>query len=221
VPQGRRLVYAVAPRGGTCEIDIEEKGGKTVSWTYLDKDDAQWEDGLELAYWYLYPPNAPVHALSDKKPDVSMARMDGSIVEIPKESQVTGQQGGAESAEDALLRFVVFDYLGHGKVNYETPAAIFADKVEYYGKELPREAVTADHAGYYRKWPERKYQVMGDTVRLDVKTADTADVTFTYAFSVADGKRTVSGVGETQLTVQLVQGRFEIVRENGRVLSKM
>ena len=53
-----------------------------------------------------------------------------------------------------------------------------------------------------------------------MKDPSTVDVAFTYTFTVANAAKTVSGLGETSLTVRLIDGHFAILREAGKVVSK-
>jgi hypothetical protein len=139
---------------------------------------------------------------------------DGVVVQI--------RQGEArDEAAEALASFVAEEYLGHGKSNHETRPEIFAGAVDYFDKGiLPRDAVVSEHRRYYTKWPQRKFQILSDSLKLTAKEPGIIDVTFTYSFTVSNARKTVSGVGATELTVKRDNGRFEIVREAGGVLER-
>ena len=213
-PNGRRMISDLAPRGGTCAIDVEMKSGKVSSWMFVEED-AEWRDGLELAYWYLYSPSMPVKSLFDDKPDLSLAKADGTALEFtaPKEPQ---RDLAAE-----LVDFVKNAYLGHGKANHVSDEAIFAGEVDYYDQgRVPRAAVTQDHESYYKKWPVRTYEMIADSLQLNPTADNIVDASFRYAFQVANGAKHLGGISVTYLTIQFRDGRFEITKEQGRVVSR-
>ena len=213
-PKGKRMISGAAPRGGTCAIDIETDGAKTSKWMFVD-DDAQWNDGLELAYWYLYSPSTWIKDLADGKQDTSLTKADGTpaFVAAPKEPE--------RDLATELANFVKDAYLGHGKENHVSDDTIFADEVEYYDEgRIPRSEVTADHDNYYRKWPERLYEMIADSLKFTPTSDNTVDATFRYAYQLANGTKKTGGIGVTNLSIQLRDGRFEITKEQGKVVSR-
>ncbi|MGQ0672591.1 MAG: hypothetical protein ACT4N2_06885 [Hyphomicrobium sp.] len=213
-PGGKRWISDLAPRGGTCAIDIEMKGGKPSQWMFVDSD-ADWKDGLELAYWYLYSSNTPLKSLSDGKNDPAITRADGSVPEI--------KGGGGQGADIAtvLIDFIKAGYLGHGMRNHVTPETVFAAEVDYYDKgRLTRAAVAAEHQSYYAKWPERSYEMIADSLSLNATSDTSVEASFRYAYHVANGSKSLIGLGVTYLTIELRDGKFQIVRETGNVVSR-
>ena len=129
--------------------------------------------------------------------------------------------------ENQLLRdltyFVQHDYLGNGRLNHISDAALFADRVDYYGRRrLSRRAVDASRHSYYRKWPQRRYEFIPDSMRIRQRGEDSVDIAFRYTFELAGRGKRIRGVGRTRLTVRQrhEDGAFEITRENGRVLRR-
>lgn len=212
-PDGKRMISGLAPRAGTCAIDVESKNGKLTSWTFVDAD-AEWKDGLELAFWYLYSPNTKIAELYDDKPDTALVKADGSHLYFEPPQQ-QGRDIGAE-----LVDFIKSKYLGSGRVDHFIDEGALADEVEYYDKgKITRAAVLHDNKAYYQKWPERLYDMIDDSLQLKVVDDTTVDATFRYNFHLRKDTRQVSGVGETQLRIVLKDGRFQIAGENGRVVS--
>ncbi len=213
-PDGKRMMSSLAPKGGVCAIDVETKNGKVTSWTWVEYD-AKWKDGLELAYWYLQPPNAKLKDLHSGKPDLSLTKANGAPVEIPAPKE----QGRDMAAE--LINFIKLAYLGHGLQDHMLPEIMFADEVDYYDHgRLPRDGVMKDHADYYRKWPSRHYEMIADSLQLKVIDDSTVEASFRYAFQVANTKKKAGGIAVTDLTIQVRDGRFIITREAGKVVSR-
>ncbi len=108
-----------------------------------------------------------------------------------------------------IIKFVKFDYLGHRKLNHVEHEDIFADQVDYYKKgELSRQQVLQDKARYYSRWPNRKYEMLENT--LLIYRWDDFFVSFEFLFSVASNTEKRSGRGRAWLDVRLRNGHFEI-----------
>ena len=214
-PQGKRMISDLAPRGGTCAIDVQSKDGKVSKWTFVDAD-AQWNDGLELAYWYLSSPSTPIKDLYDGKPDAALTKADGTPFELPVPQPAQGRDIAAE-----LTEFIKTSYLGHGKPNFVNSEDIFAPEVDYYDQgRVPRSAVMQDHGRYDKKWPHRTFEMIADSLQFSDATDTTVNAVFRYAFQVSNGAKHLGGIGMTELSIQLRDGHFEITRESGRVVSK-
>ena len=206
-PKGLRLTNDVAPRGGSCSVDVEMSGNQVASWSFVNDDRAEFGDGLELAYWYLYPPNTKIAALA--KP-VSTAPVLTSDPVKPEQDR--------QQALRRLIDFVVVEYLGHGRTDHENRAEIYAPRVVYFDKgEISRDAVMAEKRTYYKRWPKRSYTLIEGSVDAKPGPNDTLDMTFRYTFEVSNNRDRRSGTGSTRLGVALVEGRYVIVREAGGV----
>lgn len=214
-PGGKRLISDLAPRGGQCAIDVEIKSGRTQSWMFVEAD-AGWRDGLELAHWYLRSPSTKLSSLHDRRPDTALITASGLAAEVPR-PEADESRPVASILED----FIKAGYLGHGRANHVSEGALFAPEVEYYDKgRIPRDAVIADHAAYYAKWPKRTYEMIAGSLAFKVIDDATVEATFRYIFEVANASKRLGGTGLTTLTLQVRDGRLEIIKENGRVLSK-
>ena len=57
----------------------------------------------------------------------------------------------------------------------------FAPRVNYYKKGVvSREALLANKAAYYRRWPQRRYELIKDSIQAAPGRGDTIDITFRY-----------------------------------------
>ena len=132
------------------------------------------------------------------------------------------QQGKNRLLQD-LTHFVQHDYLGNGRLNHISDVSLFAPRVDYYGrKRITRAAVDASRHSYYRKWSQRRYELIPGSMEIRQRGQDSVDVRFDYNFELAGRRKHIRGVGRTKLTVRqrYDDGAFEITRENGRVLRR-
>ncbi len=140
----------------------------------------------------------------------------------------SASQGQTDSAIDTqrdelrrrLVSFVIVDYLGTGLPDHENKAALYADTVDYYGRERSRAAVMAEKRAYYKKWPTRQYDFIESSLVPKPGANDAIEISFRYTFSVFDGRRRATGTGATTLELVLQDDRFVISREAGRVLNQ-
>ncbi len=197
--KGVRYTSDVAPRGGECAVDVTLENGKASAWTFRKDDQSEFGDGLELAYWYLFSPSTSLADLSDKA-----AR--------------TTEDRDRERLREQLYRFVAIEYLGHGMIDHRGRADLFAARVDYYKRGvISREAVLTEKANYYKRWPRRQYEFIGDSLSAAPGRNNTVNIRFRYLFEVSNDKETRSGIGFTTLGIARVDGRFSIVSEDGGV----
>lgn len=215
-PQGLRLEFDAAPRGGSCLIDLEMSAGTINAW-YLHQHATTDRFGgksaaLALAYWYLYSADTPLVSLP------RAAAMASPPVRTPSPRPAPLP---TLTLEQRIATFIANDYLGDGKTNHVQSPSIFAVEVQYYAKgSLSRSALLADRASYHARWPYRRYDGVPDTVRIAPKGHAKYDVTFDYTFLVANGPKQISGRGTTSLTLHVSLGRIEITREDGKVVER-
>ncbi len=201
--KGIRYTNDIAPRGGECEVDVMMQSGKVASWTFSNGTGTEFGDGLELAYWYLLSPSTKLASLSH-----------------PGRSENASDGQSSQSDSERLLRdvrtFVIMEYLGHGRISHRDRPDLFAPQVRYYKKGLvTREAVLADKVAYYRRWPQRRYEVIEDSLGVSVGNTHLINVSFRYTFEVSNGKATRRGTGVTRLEVARADGKFSIASEDG------
>lgn len=220
-PKGLRIVYEVAPRGGSCQIDVAQDGLTVTGWMYQPDLQGEWWEGLELSYWFLYPPNTPLAALSRRTSAPTAASSAPAPARAPGSRPSEGSADEREAALRRLADFVVVDYLGHGIAEHGNRPELYAPQVAYYAKgTITREAVMADKRAYYAKWPRRTYKLVPGSLSAARGPGDSLDITFRFEFQVSDAKRSVRGTGATTLGVVKAGEGFLIVRENGGVLSR-
>lgn len=200
-PKGVRVTNDVAPRGGSCSVDIESKNQKITRWSFVNDERNAFGDGLELAFWFLHAPSTPLASLAAAAPEPA-----------------TGGSSGHEQLLRRLGDFVVTDYLGHGRIDHQNRADIYAPRVIYFDKgEISRAQVMAEKQSYYRRWPKRTYELIPDTLRAEVGADATFDITFRYTFEVGGGRDSRRGIAVARLGVAVVEGGFAILREAGDV----
>ncbi len=136
-------------------------------------------------------------------------------------------RGEGDPQENSLMRelmhFVQYDYLGNGRLNHVSDVGLFAPRVDYYGRrQISRGAVDASRHSYYRKWSERRYELIPDSVRIRQRGHDSVDIAFDYNFELSGRRKRIRGIGRTRLTVRQrdEDGAFEITRESGRVVRR-
>lgn len=208
-PKGTRYTNDVAPRGGECAIDVTAAGGKATAWMFRNDDRNGFGDGLELAYWYLLSPSTKLETLSKPVPGTGGTEEGGTK---------SGEDAEIERLRRALFNFVVIEYLGHGRTGHKDRPELFAPRVKYYKKGvISREALLADKEAYYKRWPQRSYQLITDSVQASAGAGDSIDITFRYEFQVSRSAETRRGTGISRLSVQLINGAFAIVSEDGEV----
>lgn len=211
-PAGVRVTNDVAPRGGECSVDLVAERGRLKQWMYLNDERNPFGDGLELAYWYLYPPNAKLADLA------GATAVPAPQVEVPPMEEPKPGPGTYAKLAAELEQFVIVDYLGEGKPGYETRPELYADRVVYYDQgEIAREGVIADQRRHYKRWSKRRYVFIRDTLNVTPADDENFDISFRYTFEVGNGKLTKVGSGLTRLGIARQGGRFVVVREDGEV----
>ncbi|MEZ5844493.1 MAG: hypothetical protein R3D27_12290 [Hyphomicrobiaceae bacterium] len=223
---GQRLTNDVAPRGGSCSIDVLLEGDRIKRWSYVSDERDVFGDGLELAYWYLYSPNTQLASLAqprkEEKPTPAGPgrRPDGEPrrTSDPPAPDTDGERERNAQFLRRLGEFVVRDYLGHGDPDHENTREMFAPQVVYFDKgTIARETVMREKQAYYRRWPKRSFELIRDTLRLDKGGDGVLTVTFRYVFEVTDGRQRRRGIAFATLGIVEQGGRFVIAREDGKV----
>lgn len=123
---------------------------------------------------------------------------------------------------ELTVKFLEF-YLAGLNLAPEQIDAIYADKVDYFGeKEKSRADIIRDKQAYYRRWPQRRYTIVPDTINIyrEAGGPQLIDITFEYDFDVRSNGRRERGRGEASLTIDFATPNGAIVREEGKVLSR-
>ncbi|MDX2289486.1 MAG: hypothetical protein NW217_11780 [Hyphomicrobiaceae bacterium] len=146
----------------------------------------------------------------------------------PTPGQVPGLAESTVDLDDETLaqRMVAFIgefYLSGQNLAPEELEALYAPEVLYFGRRpKSRQTVIADKLGYYRRWPERQFSLVPDTVSITRfgENDQQIDVMFDYDFEVRSQRRVSRGRGTAVLTLDLGVPGGQIVREDGKVLRR-
>jgi len=125
------------------------------------------------------------------------ARMKGRVQDFVAESYLPGVNAGADEV-----------------------AALFADRVDYYGRKgLTKKEVLADKRAYYERFASLAYDLVPGT--LDVaKAGEDWRATFQTDFEAVDATRRVTGRAETTLVLVEQGGVLRVRSENGKTLKR-
>ncbi len=144
-------------------------------------------------------------------------------------SESDGSQGNASATTNgdspiaADMAQFVGQWLSDPDGSAEAISAYLADPVSYYGKAgVARADVVADKQRYYKKWPERSFELLGDTLSVTPRSGPTGqyDLTFQYTFHVRNGTKAIAGRGQTRLLVEQRSQGPTILAEDGEVLER-
>lgn len=141
-------------------------------------------------------------------------------VEVPQGTIRISDLDDAVVAE-IMAHFVVTFYLSGKSMSPAEIEQLYAPRVRYFdGTELTRKAVIRDKLDYFKRWPDRTFSLVPDTMEVFRDESDLVDVTFQYEFVVRSPKRTSRGRGHAKLTLDFTDPAGRIVREEGDVISR-
>jgi hypothetical protein len=116
--------------------------------------------------------------------------------------------------------FIEDFYLSDAALDESAIRTIYSSEVDYFGKNTSLDKVAHEKAGYYREWPMRHYELVPGSIDIRWKSAEVADISFTYDYRVAAPKKKhSSGRGRAHLTLDLRGSKGLIVREDGEVIA--
>ena len=133
-------------------------------------------------------------------------------------------QTGEPGVSDGFVQFIAETYLNPKIVTADDVAALYGERITYYGRRQTRDQVVADKLRYYKRWPDRDYALDRDSLKITRKPSgadSSAEVRFEFTYSVSDGRETRRGRGVTRLELIADDGRLVIVSEDGRTLKKL
>ena len=150
----------------------------------------------------------------------------GAMV-VTRPFAVAAQPNAARPADAAVSpTFVAFISEGYLNPKIETAediARLYSARVDYYGRSASRAQVIADKQIYYRRWPERLYDLDAATIKVTPRAGatDIADVSFEYGFRVAaPSGQSRSGRGRSRLGLTAVDGQIIVIAESGEILRR-
>lgn len=137
--------------------------------------------------------------------------------------EVAAPAEAAGNFADRVANFVADFYLSGDERSEEDLERLYAMQVAYFGSGLiPRGRVIADKKAYFSRWPQRSYQLVRETLKVDRRpgSGKVYDVAFEYTFDVSSSAKTSRGRGVALLTMDLDQDGGRITREGGKVLQR-
>ena len=158
--------------------------------------------------------------------DLALAAPRRDLVPAPRPEPApsAGPQVGAGDLRQPVIRFLTDQYLAAGPPDRARIAALYGDRVDYFGKaQVANRDVVTDKLNYFRQWPTRVYTPILETVevRPSAKRSDVFEVSFQYRFRVSGARGERAGKGVAQLMLVAGGGRsFVVVSENGSVLER-
>jgi hypothetical protein len=99
----------------------------------------------------------------------------------------------------------------------------YAPTVRFYGGIKSREEITRMKYAFVQRWPERSYQPDPSQMRIvcnEAQAACTVSGVVSYTSRSAERNAISSGSATFEMGVQLRGGEFQIISENGRVLTQ-
>ncbi|KAB1079094.1 hypothetical protein [Methylobacterium soli] len=144
----------------------------------------------------------------------------------PPPAPPTASDGRVADWARASQRFVE-DYLesvsAPGDVMVGSVPRLYAESVRFHGRTLSLRAIMAEKRNFARRWPDRRYEAQGGSIRTACNGAMASCVVYTlYDFRArnpATGARS-QGIAELQLELSFAGGRPVIVSERSRVLRR-
>lgn len=122
---------------------------------------------------------------------------------------------------EVMAHFVVTYYLSGKAMSPAEIEQLYAPRVRYFdGASLTRKAVIRDKLNYFKRWPDRTFTIVPDTMEVVRDDSDQVDVTFQYDFVARSEKRTSRGRANSKLTLDFTEPGGRIVREEGEVIAR-
>ena len=90
--------------------------------------------------------------------------------------------------------------------------------VKYFNRgELPLDEIITDKKRYYKKWPNISNTLVGN-VKISNGSNGQKLATYSYEFTVSDGKKEITGSAIQYLTLEKIDGTLYVVGENGKTI---
>mgnify|MGYP000844860271 CR=1 FL=1 len=165
------------------------------------------------------------NAVDDSSADdggTAIATLDAGGNEMPWQA-TRAQDPDRAQLESRLVRFVTDFYLSGDNVGPDVLRAIYAPRVNYFGKRnTGLDAIVKDKLGYYSRWPVREFALKPHTLEVRPISIDgqVYELTFVYDFNVASASKRSAGTGYARLQIDLSDGHGKIVRESGKVIAR-
>jgi hypothetical protein len=154
------------------------------------------------------------------------AACQGKVASVAPAAITPPPQGNAVSLEGRARAFVE-DYMRRTEGDTEQVLSFvrnsFGAEIRYYGKVVPNAQVVAEKRRYLTRWPQRRYQLKPDTMRVQCDDArSTCQMSGELDYDVRDPRasRTSSGAATYELRVVFTPAGPKVVEESGRTLAR-
>lgn len=127
-----------------------------------------------------------------------------------------------DELREKMRGFVETFYLSGDNLSREDMKEIYAQRVDYFkGKQITLEKLIKDKLSYFKRWPNRSYQLDPETLTV-VRggNGQVIEVLFEYDFDVSGARKRSRGRGIAMLTVDFSVPGGRIVRERGKVIKR-
>ena len=128
---------------------------------------------------------------------------------------------------DTRARAFVEDYMRRTEGETEQVLTFvrnsFGAEIRYYGKVVPNAQVVEEKRRYLARWPQRRYQLKPETMRVQCDEArSTCQMSGELDYDVRDPRaaRMSSGAATYELRVVFTQAGPKVVEESGRTLAR-
>lgn len=135
-----------------------------------------------------------------------------------------GEQRPLSEIYSIIEDFIRENYLSDWSSSPRLIKRHYADPMDYYWgqKDVPLKKVLRDKVAYMRRWPQRYFSLVDDTLEVTRSKDDPYifAVKFRYEFETRRKGDLRAGIGETGLLLELFDRRIMIRGEGGKVLER-
>jgi hypothetical protein len=157
-----------------------------------------------------------------KTPDAPAADARGPRGQPHTPSPSAGASQHARAAEEFTVTYLDY-WSGADRAALDAAPDFYAPQVIFHGRQMSARALVAEKRRFFRRWPERDYRVLPDTMRVTCDPAPpvcTVRTTFAFTASNPRSRRLSQGTALLQLGVSFASGHPVIVFENSQVISR-
>lgn len=97
---------------------------------------------------------------------------------------------------------------------------VYANAVNYFGKDMTKAAVLADKQAFFRRWPERDYFIRPDSLSVLCESDTSCDARGMVDWSASNNSKLSTGSASIDLGWDKSSGDWKINSENSRVLRR-
>lgn len=147
-----------------------------------------------------------------------------SVAASPVQAETNKFSGSIDpdEAKKFINSYVDSTNSSSGMSTEEVVNSYYNDKVRYFGKNVVRSYVSDEKVRYTRRWPERNYKIIENTLNSDCASIpEVCSVSGTMWYDAKSEERGAHGEGyaEFTLAVKTTSSGLKIVSENSRVIS--